>query len=79
MLIDFNGVYVESSLVAVVRPVNGDQTAIFTAGQSAVDGGHLIDLPCDEVIERLQEIQAHAFAERLLQEIEADREKSLTP
>jgi len=72
---DFNGVYVESSLVAVVRPVSDDQTVIFTAGQSAADGGHLIDLPCEEVIERLQQVQAHTFASQLLAEVEADREK----
>ena len=74
MLIDLEGVYVETTLVAVVRPAGDDQTVIFTSGQDAASAGHLIDLPVEEVVERLREIQNHEFAERLLAEIEGDTE-----
>lgn len=79
MLIQFDSVYVESTLVAIVRPTSGDHTVIFTAGQSAIDSGHLIDLPIEEVVSRLQQVQAHEFAAGLLEEIESDKEKSLLP
>ena len=75
MLIDFDGVYVESDLVAVVRSVSDSQTVIFTAGQSATDAGHLIDMPCEEVVERLRAVQAHALGMDLLADIEADRDR----
>lgn len=74
MLIDLNGIYVESSLVAVVREsaLDSGQTVVFTAGQSAMDAGHLIDMPCEEVVERLRQLQMHALAEGLLEDM--DRE-----
>jgi len=68
MLVDINGVYVNPELVAVVREssLDSDQTVIFTAGQSAVDGGHLIDEDIDVVIEKLNTAQMQMLAERLL-------------
>jgi hypothetical protein len=73
MLIDLEGVYVETTLVAVVRAsgLNSDQTVIFTSGQDAASAGHLIDMPVEDVIERLQVIQRHEFARQLLEEINA--------
>ena len=68
MLVDINGVYVNPELVAVVREssLDSDQTVIFTAGQSAVDGGHLIDEDIEIVIESLNTAQMQMLAERLL-------------
>lgn len=78
MLINLNGVYVESSLAAVVREssLDPDQTIIFTSGQSAIDGGHLIDMPIDDVIERLCAVESQALAARLLEEIETETDLS---
>jgi hypothetical protein len=74
MLIDLNGVYVEPSLVAVVRPstLDDSQTVIFTAGQSAVDSGYLIDMDIEDVIEAVNASQMQAMAEGLLADVESD-------
>jgi len=73
MLIELDNCWVETTLVAVVRAsgLNSDQTVIFTSGQDAASAGHLIDLPVEDVIERLQVIQRHELARQLLEEIEA--------
>ncbi|HXN71567.1 MAG TPA: hypothetical protein VN861_03325 [Candidatus Acidoferrales bacterium] len=75
MIVDLNGIYVEHSLVAVIREssLDSDQTVIFTPGQSAIDGGHLIDMPVEEVIEALNASHMQAIAERLLEDAEAER------
>jgi hypothetical protein len=75
MLVDINGVYVNPELVAVVREssLDSDQTVIFTAGQSAVDSGHLIDEDIEIVIESLNTAQMQMLAERLL----ADADESV--
>lgn len=74
MLIDLNGVYVEHSLIAVIREsaLDADQTVLFTSGQSATDSGHLIDMPIEEVIELLNGIHMQAIAEQLLEDAQSD-------
>lgn len=42
---------VQPALVAAVRRIDDDQCAVFTVGQSAVDGGFLVDRAADEVID----------------------------
>ena len=73
MLIELDNCWVETTLVAVVRAagIDSDQTVIFTSGQDAASAGHLIDMPIEDVIERLQVIQRHELARQLLEEIEA--------
>lgn len=79
MLIDLNGVYVDTDLVAVVRAssLDDDQTVIFTAGQSATDSGHLIDMPVEAVVEMLNTISRQRFAEELMDEIDAGADSGI--
>ena len=59
--------YFNSDLLAVIQPVDdGDQTVIFTAGQSAIDGGFLIDVPTDEVFEMVQNARLHELAQMMV-------------
>lgn len=78
MLVDINGVYVNPELVAVVREssLDSDQTVIFTAGQSAVDSGHLIDEDIEIVIESLNTAQMQMLAERLLADADEEVESA---
>lgn len=46
-----DGLFVNPKLVAVVKSVSDDQCAIFTPGQSATDGGFLVNRPGLEVAE----------------------------
>lgn len=46
-----DGVFVDPELIAVVKAVGKDKCAIFTPGQSAIDGGFLLDRPAVEVAE----------------------------
>lgn len=80
MIIDLESVYVETEHVAVVRAsgLDDEQTVIFTVGQSAIDSGFLIDLPCEEVIERLQTVQHHELAKRLLEKMESGETEQST-
>jgi hypothetical protein len=77
MLIDLNGVSVEPSLIAVVRESSLDdtQTIIFTAGQSAMDGGHLIDMPIDEVLECLKTVAMRELALELADQLERENKE----
>jgi hypothetical protein len=74
MIVELAGVYVESSLVAVIREssLGSEQTVLFTAGQDSTTGGHLIDMPIDDVIERLQSIAHHELARQLLDEVDTE-------
>lgn len=74
MLVQLNNTWIESDHVIAVResPLDEDQTCVWCIGQSATDGAFLIDLPIDDVIERLQAIAQHALAVRLLEEVESD-------
>lgn len=77
MWIDLNGVWVNTELVAVVResPLDEDQTVLFTPGQSSVDGGHLIDMPVDDVVEQLRSIAMRELALQLADELENDNKE----
>lgn len=48
--------YFNTDNLACIRPVDDgdDQTILFTSGQSAVDGGFLVDVPTEEVFEAVQ-------------------------
>ena len=48
-----DGVFVNPRKVAVIKEVDKDKCALFTSGQSAVDGGFLIDRPAIEVAEEI--------------------------
>ncbi len=50
-----DGVFVQPSLVALVREVGDNKCALFTAGQSATDGGFLIDKDAVDVAEKLDD------------------------
>ena len=61
MWIDIDGSKFNTDHIACIRPVDADsdnddddQCVIFMTGQSAMDGGFLIDLPLDEVFEAVQ-------------------------
>lgn len=56
MFIRIGDDYFNTELIACVRPTpDDDQTVIFTAGQSAVDQGFLVDLPVEEVLQSIQQ------------------------
>ena len=58
--------YFNTEHIAVIRPVSdGDQTVIFTAGQSAMDGGFLLDEPTDWVFEQIQNARLMEIAQAL--------------
>jgi hypothetical protein len=48
-----DGVFVQPALVAVVKKAGDGKCAIFTAGQSATDGGFVIDEEAVEVAEKI--------------------------
>ena len=48
--------------IAVVRPSGKKATIIFTTGSSAFDGGFLINLPHQEVLERIDEAKLNEVA-----------------
>jgi hypothetical protein len=54
--IDIDGSKFNTDNLTAVRPVDGDdeQCVVFAVGQSAVDGGFLIDMPLDEVFSIIQ-------------------------
>ena len=61
MLIElFEGFFVNPELVAVVRASDGGKSALYTAGQSAVDDGFYIPYPADQVVEELNELDDEA-------------------
>jgi hypothetical protein len=73
MWIDLEGVWINTEHAAVVREssLDSDQTVLFTAGQDSTSGGHLIDMPVEEVIERLQTIARHALAAEILDDLDS--------
>ena len=48
------GVWVDPRHVAVVKRVGDDKCALFTSGQSAVDGGFLIERSAEEVVDEIE-------------------------
>ena len=55
MLTKIGNAFFQVELIAVVRAVGKKQTNIFIAGQSAVDGGFLIDLPVEKVLDKIDQ------------------------
>lgn len=57
MLIDFDNNLFNTDHIAAVRPSGLDSahTVIFTAGQSAIDGGFLVRVPFKTVTRKLRE------------------------
>jgi hypothetical protein len=49
-----DGLWVNPKLVAVIKDVGDERCAIFTPGQSATDGGFLVDRPIAEVVEEIE-------------------------
>jgi hypothetical protein len=72
MLILLGEHWIESDHVIAVKSASKTKTNVWCTGQSAVDGGFLVDEDEDSVIERLKCVQEHALAERILGELEAD-------
>jgi hypothetical protein len=56
MFIRLGDDYFNTDAIACIRPADddGDQTIIFTTGQSAIDGGFLLDVPTEEVFTAVQ-------------------------
>jgi len=56
MLIELaEGFFVDPELVAVVKVTDKDECALFTVGQSAMDGGFHLDYSAQEVVEQVNE------------------------
>jgi len=56
MLIELSeGFFVNPELVAVVKVVDKNKCALFTSGQSAVDGGFTVDYSAEEVAEAVND------------------------
>ena len=53
--IELDGQYFNSELVAVVRRAGEKKSAIFLSGSSPVDGGFLVSLSVDEVMQAVRE------------------------
>jgi hypothetical protein len=49
------GFWVNPELVAVVKETGDDECALFTQGQSAVDGGFKLDYSAESVAEAIDE------------------------
>jgi hypothetical protein len=77
MLIKLGHDFFELSHIAVVRPSGKKQTIIFPVGASALDGGFLIDLPCEKVLIAIEEARMNEVAWMLAaaEESEDKREK----
>jgi hypothetical protein len=73
LLIELGDYWIETSHVIAVKSASKTKTSVWCIGQNAESGAFLIDEPIDDVIERLHTIQNHAFAEQLLDELEAER------
>ena len=54
----FEGFFVDPDLVAVIKATGIDECALFTAGQSAIDGGFHIPYSAEEVDMALDEGEA---------------------
>lgn len=56
MLIEITeGFWAEPELVAVVKATGDEECAVFTAGQSAIDGGFKLNYPAGEVAQALND------------------------
>lgn len=65
MLIELDDdLWIESDNVTAVRrsTLDEDQTIVFCVGQSATDGGFLIDQPLEEVVETLKQARYMSIA-----------------
>ena len=63
MFIRIGDDYFNTDHIACIRSVDdGEQTVIFTAGQSSVGDGFLLDVPTDEVFEMIQNVRLHELA-----------------
>ncbi len=74
MFIKLGNAFFESDLIAVVRANGKKQTIIFTAGQPAVDGRFLINLPVEEVLDRIENARLNEIALRLAQAADEEGE-----
>lgn len=63
-IIQFLDHYFNYDHISVIKKAD-DKTVIFTSGQSAIDGGFLIDLPVEEVLEFLEEARLTRAALKL--------------
>lgn len=72
--------YFNTDHIACVRPVDDgdDQCVIFTAGQSATDGGFLIELSIEETFELIQNARLVELAQ-MLPDPESDAENEPSP
>lgn len=46
-----DGIFIAPEHVAMVKKVDKNKCSLFFVGSSAVDGGHLIDYPAEQVAE----------------------------
>jgi len=65
MFVNLDGRWFNTDLIAAICPVDdGDeQTKLFIEGSSPVDGGFLIDMPTDEVLEIVRHADLHDLHE----------------
>lgn len=62
---------INPSLVTVIKPAGKDKCTVFFAGQSAVDGGFLVNQSADEVTDIISQPQIRQSAEELLKALDA--------
>lgn len=64
-LVHFNDDYFNYDHISVVRQAGRDQSIIFTSGQSAIDGGFLIDMSIEDVLDVLEDARVARIAQEL--------------
>jgi hypothetical protein len=66
MLIELvEGFYINPKLVAVVKVADEDTCALFTTGQSAVDGGFTLPFSAEEVTQQINDAEDEEDGESL--------------
>jgi len=67
MFLYLDNLFINTDHVTAVRPVDDgeEQSILFMTGQSAMDGGFLLDLPMDEVVAILSDAQLVAIAQMM--------------
>jgi hypothetical protein len=53
--LDIDGTRICANHIAAYRPIDSDTTAIWTVGQSAIDGNFIVDASADEIDNAIQQ------------------------
>lgn len=70
-LASISNLHINPALVIAVKPVGKKQCTVFFAGQSAVDGGFLVNQSTEEVMDIIGQPQVRTAAENLLKALDA--------